>query len=418
MKKLILLLLLIGSANLYAQSLTVNTFDEALHTGANTIEQTYSFPQDVSIYNEVYMTIALTCPTGGCDPWDRFANIKVKRGANTYEIGRYITPYGNGNCSWTLDVSDYRTILTGDVDLVSFIETWSNGWEVTVDFEFVEGTPTYDNVAVRNLWVDYMFTYGDTLFYSIDLEKMTVPIPSNAQKTMLRIVNTGHGQGNSQNAAEFAHQNHIVEVDGIAAFNQDLWYYNCGANPCNNQGGNWTPSRAGWCPGMEVIPDDYDLTSMVTPGGWVTLDYVLEPYYNHCSPWNPNCNINQDCISFVTSCTYNGSNHTEPNYKISAQLFFYSNTAIGIAEDYNEPLVEVFPNPSNGIFNVKVELDGTQPVELKLMDLTGKEVLAQSHLPVKKMETQLDLSQMEAGVYVLQITGATGSSFEKIVLTK
>ena len=27
----------------------------------------------------------------------------------------------------------------------------------------------------------------------------------------------------------------------------------CGNNPISNQGGNWAPDRAGWCPGM-VVP--------------------------------------------------------------------------------------------------------------------------------------------------------------------
>ena len=211
---LLLLFVVAGGNWAQAQSLTVNTFDEVVHSGANTIEQDFSFPTDVSPYSDIFMTVALTCPAGGCDPWDRFANIKVKHLGESYEIGRYITPYGNGNCSWTLDVSDYRNLLTGDVTLVSFIETWSNGWEVTVDFEFVPGTPQYEHIAVRNLWVDYQFTYGDTLFYSIDLDEVVLPIPSNSQKTMIRVVNTGHGQGNTQNAAEFLSRDHVVEVDG------------------------------------------------------------------------------------------------------------------------------------------------------------------------------------------------------------
>ena len=419
MKKICLFLFAwIGVASLYGQSLTVNTFNEALHTGANTITQSFTFPNDVSIYDQVFMTVALTCPTGGCDPWDRFATIRLGRANEEYEIGRYITPYGNGNCSWTLDVSDYRTLLSGDVELISFIETWSKGWEVSVDFEFVEGTPDYQQISVKNLWVDYMLTYGDTIFYSIDLEEKIVPIPSNAEKTVLRIINTGHGQGNTQNAAEFAHQTHTIEVDGVNAFSQDLWYYDCGSNPCSPQGGNWTPSRAGWCPGMEVIPDDYDLTSMVTPGGWVSLDYVLEPYFNRCSPWNPNCNLSADCMSFVTTCTYNGSNHTEPNYKIASQLIFYGNAPLSIDSDYNEPLVEVFPNPSHDLFQVNIQLEGTQAVEWSVWDLAGKEIRRENLLPVNKLETQIDLSDQEAGIYLLKVKGETGTTFQKIVLTQ
>ena len=49
------------------------------------------------------------CPAGGCDPWDRKANIQIKQFDEWFEIGRYVTPYGIG-CSWVFDVTDYRSI--------------------------------------------------------------------------------------------------------------------------------------------------------------------------------------------------------------------------------------------------------------------------------------------------------------------
>ena len=39
------------------------------------------------------------------------------------------------------------------------------------------------------------------------------------------------------------------------------------------QWGNWTPGRAGWCPGLPVQPWTVDVTSEVTMGQENTLEY-------------------------------------------------------------------------------------------------------------------------------------------------
>ena len=47
----------------------------------------------------IKMYVKLSCPTGGCDEWDVYANVKVRDAASgeLYELGRYITPYWNDN---------------------------------------------------------------------------------------------------------------------------------------------------------------------------------------------------------------------------------------------------------------------------------------------------------------------------------
>ena len=54
------------------------------------------FPLSNEGFSEIIMNISLECPNGGCDPWDRKANISIKQFGKWYEIGRYVTPYGIG----------------------------------------------------------------------------------------------------------------------------------------------------------------------------------------------------------------------------------------------------------------------------------------------------------------------------------
>ncbi len=160
MRRLFTILATIGILGTQAQ--IIPGFQGGLHTGGSTITTTATFPSDLSNVSQILMHVSLDCPPGGCDPWDRFAVLYVEDdNGDNIEIGRYVTPYGNDWCDWTIDVTDYRAYLTGTRTLVSHIETWQNGWLVNTEFEFISGTPTYEYVAVQQLFKDHQFTYGE-----------------------------------------------------------------------------------------------------------------------------------------------------------------------------------------------------------------------------------------------------------------
>ena len=120
MRKILLTAFLVHVSVVFADT-TVVALDAVHHyfgsMGNNrTVTDTIQFPHSNSGYSEIIMSINLECPAGGCDPWDRKAKIMAKHTGEWFEIGRYVTPYGVG-CGWTLDVTDYRSILEGDVVL-------------------------------------------------------------------------------------------------------------------------------------------------------------------------------------------------------------------------------------------------------------------------------------------------------------
>lgn len=413
-KSIALLMLYFLAVSVHAQDLVVNTFVAEEHTGGAHITKNYTFPADVSIYDSISMVIKLTCPPGGCDPWDRFANVKVKTATQKIEMGRYMTPYGNNWCDWTLDVSNYRNYLEGSVDLISHVDTWNKGWAVTIDFEFFLGTPDYEFIDVQNVWTDYDFTYGDTIFYSIDLPKQNFTVPANTQKLMMRINNTGHGQGNSDNAAEFSQKTHQI-IANNSSYSQFLWKSDCAQNPCSPQNGTWQYNRAGWCPGQAVKPWDYDITSDASPGQLLTVDYKLEPYFNECSPFNPSCNS-----STCAQCTYNSDTHTKPHYKIAAQVLAFSSTPIAITkvkEVVKVNDIDIFPNPTNGALFIDFKQLNNANADIKILDINGRLVFEKQSISTTGAET-LNLSFLENGIYMVNITSNKISFNEKIIISK
>ena len=328
-------------------------------TNKRTIIDTIQLPSNNDDYQRILMHINLACPTDGCDPWDRKASISVKHLNEWYEIGRYVTPYGVG-CGWTLDVTDYRSVLKGEISLSSFIDTWVQpAWLVTIQFEYISGIPDHPFTVVRNMWNDSYIIYGDSI-NPINIQPITEYIPDDMQSTYLRIIMTGHGQGNTDNAAEFSQKIHQIYLNNVFLYDHDYWRNDCQNNTCSPQYGTWQYNRAGFCPGDIVEPQDFDLSPFVVQGDTATLSYILEDYFNECSPNNPSCNNGVTCAS----CNYNYTGHTEPNYFIASHLIIHTannhsnaDAYVTISEDSLSGALEIAVENYVPVYGIQFDID-------------------------------------------------------------
>ncbi|MCB0595008.1 MAG: T9SS type A sorting domain-containing protein [Lewinellaceae bacterium] len=416
---------------LSAQSLTVPTFQNEVHLGgAGSATGTFHFPDDVSSYNQVLMHIDLNCAPGvGCDPYDRLSRIFARKDGSEWEIGRYVTPFGIGSCGWTIDVSAYREILSGEVELHSTIETYSNGWSLNLDFEFIEGEQDFQYITVSNLWHGWddglqrsygNFKIGDTLWFKDNLPERETLIPANAEKIMIRVYNTGHGQGNTNNAAEFYEVTHALRVNGEQAFEHHLWKDDCGQNPCSPQNGTWLYPRAGWCPGQDVKPADFDVSSRITPGQPARFDYVLQPYLNRCSPLYPNCSPASDCaFGNQVSCNFDGNLHTEPRYVMAIQLIVMSNTPLTSVEEPDvERQISLYPNPSSGTFRLGLEGPVSGNATLSVYNINGRQVYAEQMKGHGLNGHDLELGHLPEGAYFLELDAESGRLYQKLLIQR
>jgi hypothetical protein len=279
------------------ETIEYKTFEKqriAFGGGENqTVEQTFSMhPQERNIDN-IKMYVQLDCPTGGCNIWDVYANIKVKDKATDqwYEIGRYITPYGVNTSPLEkgieIDVTDFKSLLHGEVDLRARIETWgADGWNLTVNFEVTTGVPDYQYYAVAPVlmydqWSTSGVPYGKEHEYDLTRD---ITIPAGAEETALRTVISGWGHETPVDAdgrpcAEWCFRTHSIRLDGAKTFDHYMGPIGCPDNPIKAQRGNWEPDRAGWCPGM-AVPVRTDILGDANGGN--TLSYAYE-YHNWTS---------------------------------------------------------------------------------------------------------------------------------------
>ena len=287
------------------------------------------FPIKNSEYATISMRVNLECPNGGCDPWDRKAKISVYHLDQWIEIGRYVTPYGI-ECGWDIDVTDYKSVLKGQVLIKSFIDTWVQpGWLVSIEFDFITGTNSYQHTIVRNLWNYDRLVYGDPSI-PIDISTINEYLPLDTEEAYIRITTTGHGQGNTENAAEFSNKEHAILINGQISHTHSFWRADCELNQCSPQNGTWQYDRAGFCPGDKVAAQNLSVLNYATPGEIIKLNYELEDYLNQCSPNNSSCVNGATC----SSCDYNYTGHTEPFYYIGSQLIIHTTSKHSNADAY------------------------------------------------------------------------------------
>ena len=82
----------------------------------------------------------------------------------------------------------------------------------------------------------------------------------------------------------------------------------------------------------------------------------------------------------------------------------------------------VFPNPSHGNISVHVNLQADRTISLRLLDLSGKELVRQSGssiTPKGGADLRLDASAVGEGVYILDVTSDVGEhSFSKVMIIR
>lgn len=260
-------------------------------------EGTFSFPTDSEKIQSIKMYIKDICPNKSCDEWDRYANVYVKNKTTGewYEIGRFITPYWVGTekleRGLEVDVTDFKSLLSGTTELKIYTETWlAKGRTYTVDFDVQYGTPDYKYSAIVPV-MQYNYSsidgvpYGKT--HSFDLDRQ-IQIPSGIEKAHFRTIISGWGHATPNDAggrgcAEWCFRTHNIEINGTTTYEHKLESLNCAQNPINNQNpGNWQGNRAGWCPGM-MVPVRLDDLANNLLGSTFNFEYVFKDWTNNMS---------------------------------------------------------------------------------------------------------------------------------------
>jgi len=363
------------------------------------VEATVDLPSHQGAYSSITGTLFITCPPGGCDPWDRVSHVEVKgKDGEWYEIIRYLTPYGVA-CDHQIDLTDFASLLSGRTDFRVILGTFANGFEYTLQLEYEEGEPDFAYSEVEKLWYQ-TYPFGDLADLQ-PCEDISVNNPENLEAAKIKLVSTGHGWGtnNTGNAAEFHEDYHHIWVDGAETFEQ--WNWNtCSPNPdgCQPQAGTWQFDRAGWCPGSIAQFFDYDMTPYAGQDE-VDLQYIFdEDYTDFCHPNNPNCITGVTC----ENCDDGFNPHLiVTSYYISMADQPVGDVVVSGLDEVGVSSLGIYPNPSSGIFFIQLD-EAIQQGVVEVLDAQGRTVLSR-FISGLEQDIQVDIQGLARGVYQVSL---------------
>lgn len=298
-----------------------------------------------------YILGRYACPSGTqyCGSWDYTTQVYAKpANADTVEIARIITPYAtdwltaNRTHDFVVDVTDYSSILNGNLDFRYKYDGYSWGFTLTLKLEMIEGTPPMNALSVKNIYDGY-YSYGNT---SAPIENYLIEkeYQYNTPAAKAFIKNTISGHGSDDNGCgEFCSKYYDLKINGSAVSQKQLWKSDCGLNDISPQTGTWLYERANWCPGQIVYPINHDISSITSASSNFSVNIDMEPY---------------------TSPTQSNTG----GYNIVSQLISYSapnfNTDVSI-EDIISPTNDPnYARSNNSCVNPKIKIKntGTDPI--------------------------------------------------------
>ncbi len=208
---------------------------------------------------------------------------------NKFELGRYITPYGNGlslgenGFRWVYDVTDFAHFLVDSVDLEA-----ANGQElIDMKFVLIKGTPPRKVLKMSHVWdITGNSVWGHHKYGDLEDDKVlsntTIEFGRNTVSARLRMTITGHGHnsttGDYPHCCEWKNNTHYLKLNGNQVDDWHVWQtHQCALNPVFPQGGTWLGSREGWCPGDVVETKLFELTSYITSEKRLDIDYDITP---------------------------------------------------------------------------------------------------------------------------------------------
>lgn len=325
---------------------------------------------------------------------------------DNYELARLITPYNGGVAvSWTytyvFDVTDYTMLLRDSAEIRVSYSGYQDGFTATVDFEFIEGTPAREVTRIDLLY-NGSFPYGDPN-NSIEnfLTSKQIPVAVDADKVMLRVIQTGHGFGGNENCAEFCSKEHYVKVNGSPKYTTAVWRDNCGLNPIFPQAGTWLYDRANWCPGADVIPYKYDLTPYINKGSSNTIDLDMESFVN---AGNNFCSyiVSAHAIHYKSNAYSNDVSLEEIINPNTDARFKRENPACG------NPKIKVKSHGSTAVTSLQIRF-GVNAATMSTYNWTGNIAEGEEreiNLP------QIDFSQGSSNAFEAEIVQVNGNADE------
>ena len=167
---------------------------------------------------------------------------------------------------------------------------------------------------------------------------------------------------------------------------------------------------------------DIDITVEQSPGGAVMSGTSTDVggYFSFHGLAAGDYIIYADMLGYTTTpqvISFDGSNMNQDVILCSNDTLttvdLCSNVVTSISSLPNSNQINIYPNPASDILTI--EFDGSEKIEISIIDMQGREVLKENNL---KSNSTLDVSNLSNGVYQLKFVGTNSYSIQKILIQR
>lgn len=80
--------------------------------------------------------------------------------------------------------------------------------------------------------------------------------------------------------------------------------------------------------------------------------------------------------------------------------------------------MSLFPNPATDVLEVSLSQERVERLSIQLISINGQVLETLKYQPAQELRTQIDLSQLSAGYYILKLENETGATFERFTIIR
>ena len=281
----------------------------------------------------------------------------------------------------------------------------SDDWNVKVNFtvngQVMGSVVSHSGTATVSVTVtdpDGEATSGINLFYGVP--------GSGAIPTVLNSItnsNTLTFTHNLANNTTYYYYLKINQADGDAIYTSPIWYNRNDAITVYPPVSTFSVSSSIVCPFQSISPVD---NSSNTPTSWFWSMPGATPSTSTLQ--NPTFYYNTSGTKNITLITTNASGSSAP---VTNTIGVNVCTQIQETKTAND-VFTVYPNPASNLVSIMFN-NNLANYNVKLVDILGKEIFTKNN---QKINSSLDLKDINEGIYFVVITDSNNNSFSKHIV--
>lgn len=84
--------------------------------------------------------------------------------------------------------------------------------------------------------------------------------------------------------------------------------------------------------------------------------------------------------------------------------------------DFEFANLKIYPNPSKGNFNIELNSDSSENIQINIYDIRGREILNRSYKANNSFNQNINLQDAKSGVYLVSISDGTKKTVKRIII--